>query len=76
MKAGITRKIRDDQAKFLAFLCTSDRETMLYIYNIYNEGRWQAWGDANISFMQKTQISEKDALTLDIEYLNKTKKHT
>ena len=51
MEAGITRKIRDDQAKFLAFLCTSDRETML---KIYNEGRWQAWVDANISFMQKT----------------------
>ena len=51
MEAGITRKIRDDQAKFLAFLCTSDRETML---QIYNEGRWQAWVDANISFMQKT----------------------
>lgn len=51
IEAGITRKIRDDQAKFLAFLCTSDRETML---QIYNEGRWQAWVDANISFMQKT----------------------
>ena len=51
MEAGITRKIRDDQAKFLAFLCSSDRETML---KIYNEGRWQAWVDANISFMQKT----------------------
>ena len=51
MEAGITRKIRDDQAKFLAFLCSSDRETML---RIYNEGRWQAWVDANISFMQKT----------------------
>jgi len=50
-EAGITRKIRDDQAKFLAFLCTSDRETM---QQIYNEGRWQAWIDANISFMQKT----------------------
>jgi len=50
-EAGITRKIRDDQAKFLAFLCTSDRDTM---QKIYNEGRWQAWVDANISFMQKT----------------------
>ena len=51
MEAGITRKIRDDQAKFLAFICSSDRETML---QIYNEGRWQAWVNANIAFMQKT----------------------
>ena len=50
-EAGITRKIRDDQAKFLAFVCSSDSETMR---KIYDEGRWQAWVDANISFMQKT----------------------
>ena len=50
-EAGITRKIRDDQAKFLAFVCSSDSETMK---KIYDEGRWQAWVDANISFMQKT----------------------
>lgn len=50
-EAGITRKIREGQVRFLAFLCTSDRETML---RIYNEGRWQAWVDANIAFMQKT----------------------
>ena len=50
-EAGITRKIRDDQAKFLTFVCSSDSETMR---KIYDEGRWQAWVDANISFMQKT----------------------
>lgn len=50
-EAGITRKIRADQAKFLAFICTSDHETM---QKIYDEGRWQAWVEANISFMQKT----------------------
>ena len=50
-EAGITRKIRDDQVKFLAFVCSSDSETMK---KIYDEGRWQSWGDANISFMQKT----------------------
>ena len=50
-EAGITRKIRDDQAKFLAFVCSSDSETMR---RIYDEGRWQEWVDANIAFMQKT----------------------
>ena len=38
-EAGITRKIRDDQAKFLAFVCSSDSEAMKIIYD---EGRWQA----------------------------------
>ena len=50
-EAGITRKIRDNQAKFLAFVCSSDSETMR---KIYDEGRWQEWVDANIAFMQKT----------------------
>lgn len=49
-EAGITRKIREGQVRFLAFLCTSDRETMLMIYN---EGRWKAWVDANIAFHAK-----------------------
>lgn len=50
-EAGIARKTRDGQTKFLAFICTSDRETML---KIYNEGRWQARVDANIALMQNT----------------------
>ena len=50
-EAGITRKIRADQAKFLAFVCTSDHETM---QKIYDEGRFEAWVAANISFMKKT----------------------
>lgn len=44
-------QVRDDQAKFFAFVCSSDNETMR---NIYDEGRWPEWVDANISFMQKT----------------------
>ena len=50
-EAGITRKIRDDQAKFLAFVCSSDHGTM---QKIYDEGRFEAWVAANISFMEKT----------------------
>ena len=46
-----TKLLRDDQAKFLAFVCSSDNETMR---NIYDEGRWPEWVDANNSFMQKT----------------------
>ncbi len=50
-EAGITRKIRDDQAKFLAFVCSSDHEAM---QRIYDEGRFEDWVSANISFMKKT----------------------
>ena len=50
-EAGITRKIRADQAKFLAFVCSSDHETM---QRIYDEGRFEDWVSANISFMKKT----------------------
>ena len=50
-EASITRKIRADQAKFLAFVCSSDHETM---QKIYDEGRFDEWVAANISFMQKT----------------------
>lgn len=49
--ANVTRKVRAGQTKFLAFICTSDHETMK---KIYDEGRWQEWVDANIAFMQKT----------------------
>ena len=37
--ANVTRKVRAGQTKFLAFICTSDHETMK---KIYDEGRWQA----------------------------------
>lgn len=58
-EAGITRKIRDNQVRCLAFLCTSDRESM---DAIVAAGRADEYAQACIDFGRKT-FGEKNVVS-------------